>query len=174
MPYSATRSGRCRVPSTVSSSPGQPGADGSYPSCRNLSIHGPHESACSHRPWMKTTGVPAEAMAELLSPLKGPSIGGIARKVPGGTTPARSHGDDDFSSSVSLFQIAHGLGDLAERVRLADDRRDLARLDELLEQDQLLPVLLRDERAQFLAHERRQHARPELAIDASEPPSAPF
>src|SRR5215217_5417359 len=35
-------------------------------------------------------------------------------------------------------------------------------------------VLLVDERAQLLAHERREHHRPELAIGASEPPSSPF
>jgi hypothetical protein len=37
-----------------------------------------------------------------------------------------SHGDDDFSSGVSFFQITHGLGDLGERVRPVDDRGDLA------------------------------------------------
>src|SRR6266511_839772 len=87
---------------------------------------------------------------------------------------ARSYGDDDFSSGVSLFQITDGLWDLVERVRLTDDRRYLSGLDEFLEHDQVLAVLLRDERAQPLAHERGQHERPELAIDASEPSSAPF
>ena len=85
-----------------------------------------------------------------------------------------SHGDDDFSSGVSLFEITDGLGDLAQRVRPVDDRCDLAGFDEVLESDQVLVVLRRDERAQLLAHERGQHERPDLAIGASEPPSSPF
>jgi hypothetical protein len=40
-----------------------------------------------------------------------------------------SHGDDDFSSSVSFFQMPDGLGDLAQRVRPVDDRCDLAGFD---------------------------------------------
>jgi len=68
--------------------------------------------------------------------------------------PPVSDGDDDLSSGVPLFQIPDGFGGLAQRVRLIDDRRDLAVLDELLEHDQVLAVLLRDERAQLLAHER--------------------
>src|SRR6266545_6778737 len=63
-----------------------------------------------------------------------------------------SHGDDDLSSSVSRFHVAHGLGDLAERVRPIDDGRDLPGLDELLEHDQLLAGLLRHERAQLLTN----------------------
>src|SRR5215211_6211699 len=35
-----------------------------------------------------------------------------------------SHGDDDFSLSVSLFQITDGVGDLAQRVSSVDDRCD--------------------------------------------------
>src|SRR5215211_3670009 len=85
-----------------------------------------------------------------------------------------SHADDDFTSSVSFFQITDGFGDLTQRVRPIDDRCDLPRFDELLEDDQILVVLLVDERAKLLAHERGQHERPELAICASEPPSSPF
>src|SRR4029453_14040885 len=62
----------------------------------------------------------------------------------------------------------------AERGGKVRDRRALAGLDELLERHQLLAVRLRDERAQLLAHERRQHLRPELAVDASDPPPAPL
>src|SRR3712207_6404111 len=40
-----------------------------------------------------------------------------------------SHGDDDFSSSVSLLQIPDGLGGLGERVRPVDDRCELAGFD---------------------------------------------
>src|SRR5215204_3188866 len=85
-----------------------------------------------------------------------------------------SHGDDDFSLSVSLFQIPDGLGDLAQRVGPVDDRCDLAGFYELLEDDHVLVVLLGDERAQLLVHERGQHERAELAIGASEPSSSPF
>jgi hypothetical protein len=82
-----------------------------------------------------------------------------------------SHGDDDFSSGVSLFQIPDRLGDLGERVGPVDDRCDLPGFDELLEDDHVLVVLRGDERPQLLAHERRQHERAELAIGAPEPPS---
>ena len=40
--------------------------------------------------------------------------------------------------------------------------------------EQVLVVLLVDERAQLLTHERGQHHRPELAIGAPEPPSSAF
>jgi hypothetical protein len=63
-------------------------------------------------------------------------------------------GDHDLSSGVSLFQMTDGLGDLTERIRRVDDRRDLAALDQVLEHDQVLALRLRDERAQLLAHER--------------------
>ena len=39
---------------------------------------------------------------------------------------------------MSLFQIPDGLGNLAQRVRPVDDRRDLAGLDELLQELQVL------------------------------------
>src|SRR6478672_2137729 len=70
MPCPATRSGSFRVSSTVPESPGQPGAVGAYPAARKRSIHAPHESACSQRPWTKTTGVlppPASDMIALLT-----------------------------------------------------------------------------------------------------------
>src|SRR5215212_5862364 len=85
-----------------------------------------------------------------------------------------SHGDDDFSSSVSFFKITDGLWDLAQRVRPVDDRCDLTEFDELLEDEHVLVVLLVNECAQLLAHERGQHHRPDLAICATEPPSSPF
>src|SRR5215212_1504162 len=85
-----------------------------------------------------------------------------------------SHGDDNFSLSVSLLQITAGLGDLAKWVRPVDDRCDLPRFDELFEDEHVLVVLLGDERPQLLAHERGQHERADLAIGASEPPSSPF
>ena len=53
-----------------------------------------------------------------------------------------SHGDDDFSLSVSFFQIPDGFGDLAQRVGTVDDRCELAGFDELLEGEHVLVVLL--------------------------------
>src|SRR5215217_1429370 len=44
-----------------------------------------------------------------------------------------SHGDDDLSSGVSFFQVPDGIGDLGERVGPVDDRCDLPRFDEVLE-----------------------------------------
>src|SRR5215217_872050 len=85
-----------------------------------------------------------------------------------------SHGDDDFSLSVTFFQITDGPGYLGKWVSPVDDRCDLPRFDELLEDEHVLVVLLVNECAQLLAHERRQHHRPDLAIGASEPPSSPF
>src|SRR5918999_1813796 len=85
-----------------------------------------------------------------------------------------SHGDYDFSFSVSSFQIPDGFGDLGKRVHPVDDRCDLPGFDELLEDEHVLVVLLVDERAQLLTHQRGQHHRPELAICAPEPPSSPF
>src|SRR5258705_3820945 len=57
MPWSAMPSALARAASTVSSSPGQPGADGSYPAVRKSSIQGDQDVACSHSPWMNRTGV---------------------------------------------------------------------------------------------------------------------
>src|SRR2546421_9045320 len=62
MPYPATSSACFRACSTLPASPGQPGATGAYPVSRKRSTHGPHESACSQRPWMKTTGVASPGM----------------------------------------------------------------------------------------------------------------
>src|ERR671910_983001 len=56
-----------------------------------------------------------------------------------------SHADDDLTSSVSLFQIPDGLGDLAQRVGPVDDGCDLAGFNELFEHDHVLVVLLVDE-----------------------------
>ncbi len=85
-----------------------------------------------------------------------------------------SHGDDDFPSSVPFCQIPYGLRSLGERVGPVDDRCELAGFYELLEQDQVLAVLPRDERPQLLVHEPGQYRRPKLAIGASEQPPSPF
>jgi len=44
-----------------------------------------------------------------------------------------SHGDEDFSSGVSSFQIPDGFGDLGERVGTVNDRCDLPGFDEFFE-----------------------------------------
>jgi hypothetical protein len=49
-----------------------------------------------------------------------------------------SHADADFSSGTTCLQIPDGVRDLAQRVRPVNDGRDLARLDEFL-QDKDLP-----------------------------------
>src|ERR671910_880801 len=85
-----------------------------------------------------------------------------------------SHGEDDFPSSVPFCQIPYGLRSLGQGVGPVDDRCELAGFDELLEQDQVLAVLPRNERPQLLVHEPGQYRRPKLAISASEPPSSPF
>src|SRR5918992_211187 len=65
-----------------------------------------------------------------------------------------SHGDDDFSLSVSFFEIADGLGDLAQRVRPVDHRCEGALLEELLKELQVLLVWFHCEASHLLAHER--------------------
>src|ERR671913_343481 len=44
-----------------------------------------------------------------------------------------SYGDEDFSFSVSSFQVPDGFGDLGERVGTVDDRCHPPGFDELLE-----------------------------------------
>src|SRR5918996_1031964 len=46
-----------------------------------------------------------------------------------------SDADEDFSFSVSSFQIPDGFGDLGERVSAVDDGCDLPGFDELLEDE---------------------------------------
>ena len=65
-----------------------------------------------------------------------------------------SHRDDDLAASMPLFQVPEGLGDLAQRVRPVDDRLDLAGLDELLQELQVIPSWLHEKRAELLAPER--------------------
>ncbi len=85
-----------------------------------------------------------------------------------------SHGDDEFTLSVSLLQIPDGLWNLGERVHPVDDWGELAGFDEILEDDHVLVVLRGHARAQLLAHERRHQVRPEQTSDDSEPPSSLF
>ena len=80
-----------------------------------------------------------------------------------------SHGDDDLAACAAFSHVPDGVGDVAQRVGPVDDRRDLPGFDELLEDHQVPVVLPRDERAQLLPDEPRQHQRPELAIGAPEP-----
>ena len=66
------------------------------------------------------------------------------------------HGDDDLPSSLSRFQIADRLGNLAQRERPVDDRRDLPGFDELLQDDQAVSGVLGAAEGMQLAHERRR------------------
>src|SRR5436309_7927346 len=55
-----------------------------------------------------------------------------------------SHNDDDIPLFVSSFDIAMGLGDLLEGIALIDDRSKSSRLHELLEENHVLDLHLRD------------------------------
>src|SRR5262249_2080004 len=70
-----------------------------------------------------------------------------------------SHGNHDFSSSVSGFDVAKRRGGLVQRVFPVDDRLELPGFDELLERDKVLMVRDRKIPAQLLAHEGRQEKR---------------
>src|SRR3990170_1102737 len=70
-----------------------------------------------------------------------------------------SHADGDLSSSMPLGHVSESLSALAQRVRPVDDGCDLSGFDELLEMEQVLGVLLRNERAQPLTDEPRDHPR---------------
>jgi hypothetical protein len=65
-----------------------------------------------------------------------------------------SHADDDFSLSVSFFQITDGLGNLGKWVTPVDHRRDGAVLDELLQELQVFPDWFYREASHLLAHKR--------------------
>jgi hypothetical protein len=88
-----------------------------------------------------------------------------------------SHCDDDFSLSVSLFQISDSLGDLTQRVRSVDDRCDCPGLEEPLQDGHLVLLArhreVREVRGRQLAHERRERHHFEDARDASEPAAGP-
>src|SRR5918992_5163877 len=64
-----------------------------------------------------------------------------------------SHGDDDLAAGVARFERPHGLGGLAQRVDPADERPELAGLDELPQDLQVLLALLGDQHPQPLTHE---------------------
>ena len=60
-----------------------------------------------------------------------------------------SHGDDDLASGVAPLEVPDRVGSLDDRIRRADDRRYLVRLDQLRQGLEVVPVLLRDDRAQL-------------------------
>src|SRR5580704_8234519 len=55
-------SGFGRAAETVSGTPGQPGATARYPAASNVPAHSVQDRGCSHRPWMKMTGIGASVM----------------------------------------------------------------------------------------------------------------
>ena len=64
-----------------------------------------------------------------------------------------SHGDDDLAAGVARLERSHGLGSLAQWVGPADERLELAGLDELPQDLQVLLSLLGDQHPQPLTHE---------------------
>ncbi len=62
-------------------------------------------------------------------------------------------GDDDLAARLSRLEVANRLGGFAQRVRAIDDRRHLAGLDELRQDDQVGLAVLREARTQALADE---------------------
>src|SRR5437762_1317020 len=104
----------------------------------------------------------------------GPNVRRFLCATPRSAQGSSSYGDDDLAAGTALAEIPHGLVDLAQRERPVDDGHDLAGLEELAQRLQILLALGRDPGAQLLTHEQREHLRAELAIDASEPASAPF
>src|SRR5205807_10416807 len=80
-----------------------------------------------------------------------------------------SEGDHEFALSAAALQVANGFGNGCQRVRLADDWGELAGFDEVLEDEEILVVLIADERAELLTLGAGQHHRAELTVDASEP-----
>src|SRR5712691_13176679 len=105
--------------------------------------------------------------------MRGSSTRGLPRPCDLSATRA-SDGDDDLAVCAPVSEVPDGLGDLAQRERPVDDGRDLPGLEELAQCLQIFLALGRDPGAQLLTHERREQARPELAIDASKPLSASF
>src|SRR5262245_41403976 len=66
-----------------------------------------------------------------------------------------SDGDHDLALRVSFFELPDRLGRLAQRVTSLDHRRDLAGLDEISHQGQVLLVQFRDEEARLLGPDPR-------------------
>src|SRR5439155_5378681 len=85
-----------------------------------------------------------------------------------------SDGDNDLAACATLSQVPDGLCNLAQRECSVDNRLDRACLQELAQYLQVIFARDCDQRTQLLTHEQREQLRPELAIDASEPLSAPF
>jgi hypothetical protein len=66
-----------------------------------------------------------------------------------------SDGDDDLAARVGCPQVAHGLRGLAQWVRSVDDWTQLAGFKQLLQNNQVLVVRSRMERALLLAEKHR-------------------
>src|SRR5689334_15574247 len=93
------------------------------------------------------------------------NLGGAPR-----TRTAESSDDDHGAAAgAGIVEMAHGVRSLGQRPGPIDDRREFARLDDLVELAQRLGVLLDHERRQLLTHQRGQRARPELPVDAADP-----
>jgi len=63
------------------------------------------------------------------------------------------HGDDNLAASLACFQRPHGLGNLAQRIGPADEWPELAGLDQLPQDLQVLLVRLGGQHPQPLTHQ---------------------
>ena len=81
-----------------------------------------------------------------------------------------SRGDDDLSLGVSFSLVPESIRDLTQGVTPIDDRRDLSRLDEILQDSEVVSVVPHDERAHPLAHERRKQERLGLTTESDQRP----
>jgi len=67
---------------------------------------------------------------------------------------------------AAAFQVAYGLGDYGERVRLAHDGSDVTGLDLLAQCFEVSLPVRRDVHGQPLGHHRREHERTDLPSDS--------
>src|ERR687896_271700 len=84
-----------------------------------------------------------------------------------------SRRDDDLAPGPAGLDVADGLRDLVEWVDPIDDRPQLAVLDQLLEEEQVLAVRSREEGAQLPAPEARSVEASEHAHDRPGPLAGP-
>ena len=100
---------------------------------------------------------------------------GLGRTAAGGSVGRRadaSHGDRDLSLGMARPDVVHRLRRVAQWIGAIQDGRDLAGLDQVLEDDEICMVRGDEEPPQSLAAEAEQHGRPHEPAGAGEPPIA--